>query len=206
MTGAFRRASAALVALLLTALLASCDATPELAAPDVETRVKVDTPELRKAKKQVGVAPCPEPSGPGSDLPELTLQCLGGGRPVSLETVSGPAVVSLWATWCTSCPQELPLYQRLADEAGDRLTVLGIDYSDMAPGRALALLAETETVFPQLADPGGALSDHYRVAGLPGFLMVDADGNVTFRLQLIDDYAELTDLVRSHTGVDVRAR
>jgi thiol-disulfide isomerase/thioredoxin len=198
-----RKALAAAAAAVL--LLAGCaDATPGGGA-GLSSQVVVDSPQLRAAKRAAGVAPCPAPRGPGSDLPGLTLRCLGGGRPVTLSRLSGPLVVSLWASWCTSCPKELPLYQRLHREAGDRLTVIGVDWQDTQPGAALELLRRTGAVFPQLADPGGDLADHYRLTGLPGILLVDRQGHVTFRLQLIESYAQLTRLVEDHTGVAVGA-
>ncbi len=196
-----RRALALVVAALA---LTGCAESP-MSAPDLATHVDVDTPALRQAKQSLGVEPCPDPSGPGSDLPQLTLPCLGGGREVTLSDISGPAVIQLWASWCTSCPDELPLYQRLADEHGDRLTVLGVDWQDTQPGSALALLDETGTTMPQLADPGGDLADHYRLTGLPGILLVDDTGAVTFKLMRIDSYDQLLTLVGDHTGVDVEA-
>ncbi len=193
---------AGLVALLV--LLSGCAAGDALVAPDLESRVDVDNPALRAAKKEIGVRPCPTSPGEGdSRLPELTLPCLGGGSPVRLSDVAGPAVVSLWASWCSSCPDELPLFQRLTEAAGDRLTVLGVDYQDTQPGAALTLLKQTGATFPQLADPGGALADEYKIVGLPGLLLVDGSGEVTFLLRRIDDYPELVGLVRQHTGVDV---
>jgi thiol-disulfide isomerase/thioredoxin len=115
-------------------------------------------------------------------------------------------VVSLWASWCVSCPHELPLYQRLSKDTAGRLTVLGVDYQDTQPGAALALLQQTHAVFPQAADPGGDLADHYRVSGLPGLLLVDRDGTVTFLLRRVERYADLVALVEQHTGVTVGVR
>jgi thiol-disulfide isomerase/thioredoxin len=199
------RTASALLALVVAAGAAGCADDTPLTAPSLESRIQVDTPELRSAKADLGVEPCPRPRGAGSDLPDLTLACLGGGRETTLSEVGGPAVVSLWASWCVSCPDELPLFQRLHEEAGDRLDVLGIDYQDTRPGAALALLGETGATYPQLADPGGELAEHYRVRGLPGLLLLDADGQVTFLLQRVDDYAELVALVEDHTGVQVQA-
>ncbi len=193
---------AAVVAALL--LLSGCSGTA-LPQPDLSSRVDVDSAELRQQKRQAGVAPCDRPRGPGSELADLTLPCLGGGRAMRLSELSGPAVVSLWASWCVSCPDELPLFQRLAQQTEGRLSVLGIDYQDTQPGAALSLLDQTGAVFPQLADPGGDLADHYRVAGLPGVLLVDAQGEVTFLLRRIERYAELVALVEEHTGVDPAA-
>jgi thiol-disulfide isomerase/thioredoxin len=189
-----------------TLVLSGCAGEGPLpSAPDLESRVDVDTPELRAAKADIGVQPCPSPQGPGSDLPDLTLGCLGGGRDVRLSDISGPAVVQLWASWCVSCPDELPLYQRLHDEYADRLTVLGVDWQDTQPGKAMALLELTGTTMPQLADPGGDLADDYRLTGLPGVLLVDQRGAVTFKLMRIDDYGQLLSLVEDHTGLTLQA-
>ena len=193
----------ALPALVAAALLTACAGETPLTPPEPSSRVDVDTPGLRAAKQRAGVADCPVATGPGSELPALTLACLGGGPSVTLQDVSGPAVLSLWATWCTSCPDELPLYQRLAEQSAGRLQVLGIDYQDLQPGAALTLLDDTGAAFPQLADPGGELAEHYRVRGLPGVLLVDEAGRVTLRLQLIESYDELVRLVEDHTGVAV---
>lgn len=200
-----RARGAALAAACASALTACAGEGPLPGAPDLESRIDVDTAELRQAKADAGIEPCPETDGPGSDLPELTLACLGGGRDVDLSDVSGPAVVQLWASWCTSCPDELPLFQRLSDEHGDRLTVLGVDWQDTQPGKAMALLELTGATTPQLADPGGELAEHYRLTGLPGILLVDEEGAVTFRLMRIDSYAQLLGLVEDHTGVPVEA-
>jgi thiol-disulfide isomerase/thioredoxin len=186
-------------------VLAGCAGDGALTSPDLSSHVDVDNAELRAAKAEIGVQPCPRPANGTSDLPALTLPCLGGGREVTLRNVHGPAVVSLWASWCVSCPDELPLYQRLSTEAAGRLSVLGVDYQDTQPGKAMALLDLTDAVFPQVADPGGELADDFRLTGLPGILLVDRDGKVTFLLRRIDTYAELVRLVRDHTGVDVGA-
>jgi thiol-disulfide isomerase/thioredoxin len=207
MTRGVYAAGAALAALTLLAACGEEAAIP--APPQLQSRVDVDTPELRAEKKRIGVEECALPDGPGSDLPGLTLPCLGGGEDLTLSDVSGPAVVQLWASWCVSCPDELPLFQRLADEhgpaVGGELTVFGIDWQDTQPGKAMALLDHTETTMPQWADPGGDLADHYRLNALPAVLLVDADGAVTFKLMRIDTYAQLADLVTEHTGVPVTA-
>lgn len=198
------RLRSTLVVLASAVALTACTGEGPLPdAPDLATHVDVDTPALREAKQDLGVEPCPELSGPGSDLPDLTLPCLGGGREAALSDISGPAVVQLWASWCVSCPDELPLYQRLHDEYGDKLTVLGVDWQDTQPGKAMALLDLTDTTMPQLADPGGDLAEHYRLTGLPGVLLVDDEGAVTFKLMRIDSYDQLLGLVRDHTGVAV---
>ena len=194
-----RSIAGALVALLL---LSGCD-NASITPPPVETRVDVDTPALRALKARAGIDPCPAADG-SSELPAQELACLGGGRAVDLSEVDGPAVVPLWASWCVRCRKELPIYQRLAERAGDRVTVLGVDYQDTQPDAALELLRRTGARFPSVADPGGVLADTYRVRGLPAVAWVAKDGSVVLDNAKIDSYRDLVTLVSDRLGVDVR--
>jgi hypothetical protein len=85
--------------------------------------------------------------------------------------------------------------------AGDRLTVVGINWQDLQPEGALAFAAEAGVTFPSLADPDALLRDGGR--GLPLLYLVDEDGTVTMRRGLIDSYEQLLGLVEDHTGVRV---
>ncbi|MGH3365051.1 MAG: TlpA family protein disulfide reductase, partial [Nocardioidaceae bacterium] len=171
--------------------------------------VDVDTPELRAAKKQAGIADCPAAPAEGGAVPEgalpqVTLPCLGGGADVDLSTLRGPMVVNLWAQWCGPCREELPYYQRLHERAGDQVEVLGVDYQDTRPDWALDLLRETGVTFPSVADPGGELRVPLRVRGLPGILFVDGDGRLVHQeFAVIESYEQLTGLVEQHLGVAV---
>jgi thiol-disulfide isomerase/thioredoxin len=200
-----RRLAAVLVAVATaTAGLAGCSGAG-VTPPPAETRVDVDTPQLRAAKRAADIADCPAtpPAEEGSDLADVTLACLGGGEPVRLAQLSGPAMLPLWASWCEPCKEELPLFARLAEEAGDRLAVLGIDYQDTQPDLALELLRDSGARFPQVADPGGVLADHYRIRGLPGVLWVREDGSATFHNDRVSTYDELVTLVSSRLDVRV---
>jgi thiol-disulfide isomerase/thioredoxin len=195
-----RRVLASLAAVLL---LAGCSSgAPAAKAPSFESRIEVDTPALRAAKAKAGIEDCPPAADDASsELPELTLPCLGGGREVDLSTLAGPTVVSLWAQWCGPCRRELPYFQRLADTG--LVNVVGVDWKETSPMGAVGLLDETGATFPQLVDLDGRISDHYRVVGLPGILFVDGDGEVTFRPGEVRSFDDLATLVRDHTGVDV---
>ncbi len=186
------------------------EGTADLPFPPAETRVDVDTSELREAKAAAGVEDCPGDDGEGarpgaSELPPLTLECLGGGPDTVLSDIAGPAVVNLWASWCTPCKKELPILARLDEQAGGRLTVLGVDYQDPDPEAALELLDRSGVTYPQLADPGGSLADQLKILGLPGTVFVDAEGVATFVNVAFDSDEELAALVREHTGVDPAA-
>jgi thiol-disulfide isomerase/thioredoxin len=206
-------AAAASGVLLLAGCLPADDPTGE-GTPEGPGRfavdVDVDTPELRAAKEQAGIADCPGPDGPAPDaertLPAVTLACLGGGRDVDLSTLRGPMVVNLWAQWCGPCREELPYYQQLHERAGDRVRVLGVDYQDTRPDWALDLLDQTGVTYPSLADPAGELRVPFRVRGLPGIVLVDEEGEVVrVEYLVIESYDQLVDLVEEHLGVGVGA-
>ena len=200
-----RAAAAVLSGTTLLAALAGCT-QPEA---ELQPRVAVDTPELRTLKEQAGIAACPEESGGagqvGTELPDVVLPCLGGGPEVALRSITRPAVVNLWAQWCGPCGEELPLFQRLHRRAGDRVQVLGIDWQDTQPGRALELARLSGVTYPLAADPAALVADAWRVNGLPITVFVDGRGRTTVHRGQIADYGDLAQLVAEDTGVRLAA-
>ena len=172
----------------------------------LEDHVDVDTPELRALKEQAGIEPCPEPGGGArTEAPDVTLPCLGGGPDVALPSVAGPAVLNVWAQWCGPCRAELPLFQRLHEEGGDRLQVLGIDWQDTQPDGALELARASGVTYPLVADPAALVADAWRITWLPVTVFVDERGRTTVLARRIDSFGELRGLVADHTGVRVAA-
>lgn len=193
------------VALVSCLLLASCAAGRDTPAGQVaESRVDVDTPQLRMLKADAGVAPC-RPGTGASDLPQVTLPCLGGGRPVDLSTLQGPLVVNLFAQWCGPCRKELPFYEELHRKGRGVVTVVGVDYLDVRPDQALQLARDSGVTFPLLADPGGELRADLKVRGLPGVVFVKADGTIDTQFRVVGSYAELRGLVQDQLGVRLPA-
>lgn len=205
------RTTAAATVVLLLALTACANTavsgldTPDSAIGMFESKVNVNTAELRALKKDAGVEACEPGSGGGAvdgGLPEVPLPCLGGGPDVDLSTLRGPLVINLWAQWCGPCRAELPYYQRLHAQAGDDVDVIGVDYQDTRPDAALELAAETGVTYPLLADPGAALRTPFKVRGLPAVVFVDRNGTVThIEYVAIRSYDQLSDLVEEHLDV-----
>lgn len=194
--------------LVLAPLLAACAGEQDgglLAASP--SRVEVDTPELQRLRAEAGIEPCraPAPADPvEGGMPELTLDCLGGGEPVELSALRGPAVVQVWASWCRPCRDELPLFEAFHDQHGDRVQVLGVNTQDPMPRRALELLDETGATFPHVADPGADLTavDGLPVRALPGLVLLDAEGRVVYReLREVTSLGQLEQLVTDELGV-----
>jgi cytochrome c biogenesis protein CcmG, thiol:disulfide interchange protein DsbE len=197
--------------------------------------VDVDTAALRRHKQQAGIEPCPVteppsapggsggsggPGGPGGSdptsdptsdltsdltLPDVTLPCLGGGRPVHLAGLSGePMVLNLWASWCTPCREELPVLQEFHQRAGDKVAMLGVDFEDTRPDAALQLLARSGVTYPQVADFDKEIDQGLGRHPVPMTVLVDADGNVVSALPMqVTSADQLASLVQQSLGVRV---
>lgn len=151
--------------------------------------------------------PCPAstagaPAQPDG-LPDLTLPCLGPGpAEVTLSGLVGtPVVLNVWATWCPPCRAEMPLLADLAVDAGDQLTVLGVDVLD-DPAAAAQYAAQVPLA--SVADPEGRTRAALGWTGPPVTYFVTADGTIVHRtIGQIDDAETLRADVRRYLGVEV---
>lgn len=200
-----RRLAAVVLACLV---LSGCAGQHDPGSSGQGASVDVDTPALRAAKAEAGVEPCRATATTGvtGGLPDVTLPCLGGGPAVDLQGLRGPMVVNLFAQWCGPCRHELPYYQQLHRASGGRVEVVGVDYLDTQPGRALQLAARSGVTFPLLADPDGRLRRDLKVRALPGIVFVDAAGKVSrVEFRSFGSYAELRDLVEQRLDLTLPA-
>ena len=196
-----RRALVGLAAGVL--VLTGCAAEPP---PPGEARIDVDTPQLRQAKAEAGVADCRPGDGSPVEggLPDVTLPCLGGGTDVDLGGLRGPLVVNLFASWCGPCRDEMPVIERFHQQHGDRVAVLGIDYEDPQVDGAMTLVRDTGVTYPLLADPQARLRGAGPFPGrmgLPMFALVDDDGRATVVAGQVESVEELERMVSDHLGV-----
>jgi thiol-disulfide isomerase/thioredoxin len=189
------RALAVAGAVALTALLAltGCNADDLPASPG-QAHVDVDTPALRQLKSEAAVEDCAPGRGADTGLPDLTLPCLGGGPEVDLASLEGPVILNLWASNCGPCRQEMPALQDFYEKYGDRVHVLGVDYQDRQPAAALELAKRSGVRYPLVADPGGDLNAADPVPviiGIPYFVFLDADGDVSVAIGGVDSVDDL---------------
>lgn len=197
-------AAAGLLVVLTACTEADSDARPADSSGTGVSRVDVDTPELREAKAVIGVEECAPGRVDDGGLPAVTLACFGGGPAVDLATLEGPLVLNFWQAACGPCREEMPALQEFHEQHGHEVPVIGIDFLDVAPDAAMELVEETGATYPLLADPGGELqATELRPRGLPTFVFLAADGEVTMTAGGVESSDELVDLVREHLGVDL---
>jgi thiol-disulfide isomerase/thioredoxin len=122
-----------------------------------------------------------EPGRPalGQPAPDFALvDARDSSRIRKLSDFAGtPVVLNWYASWCGPCREELPAFEAAQTALGPRVAFLGINFLEERDA-ATSILDETGATFPAVLDPNGAVSDHYRVTGLPITMFLDRDGIV----------------------------
>jgi cytochrome c biogenesis protein CcmG, thiol:disulfide interchange protein DsbE len=168
--------------------LAACGVTPTTPEPSLPApTVPVVAPgELTAQKQAAGIEDCPrsDPDVPvvAPGLPDLVLGCLGGGREVRLAGLRGqPMMINVWAQWCGPCQDEAPFISEVAASNKSEMVIMGIDYDDPRPDRAIEFARVVGWTFPQLVDQDRALSGPLQITGPPQTFFVKADGGIAYR-------------------------
>ncbi|MBA8793986.1 thiol-disulfide isomerase/thioredoxin [Friedmanniella endophytica] len=196
----------ALVAAVALVLLAGCSGPSDTYSPPTAPPTGEPSIDLPSAKAAAGIADCPvsgdQPVVAGG-LPDLTLPCLGGGRPVRLAGLRGtPMVINIWAQWCGPCRGEAPHLAEVQKLAGNRIRMIGIDFADPQPGYAIEFAQLAGWRYPQLVDEDRRINASIPFAGPPQTLLVDAEGKIVYRQNgELASTAQLTGLIRDHLGV-----
>ena len=184
-------------------LLTSCDGSAPAA---LACKVDVDTPDLVSDREAAGIADCttlPTEAG-ASDLPDISLHCLGSTESMSLADVKGPAIINVWSTTCGPCRKEMPVLQQFHEEYGDRVPLLGLNFLDTYPGAAIDFARLKGVTYPSVADACGDLQgSDLEILGLPQFVFVRADGSFTMKQGGFDALDEVVAVAEDHRGIEL---
>ena len=200
------------LALITVLALAGCTETPSVVRSDVPAagpmsvpadQTSAPNPDLTAAKKAAGIAECPatDAAPAKGGLPDVRLECLGGGRGVRLADLRGPTLVNVWASWCPGCRSEAPFLAE-ASRPGSNVSVIGVDHADPAPEAAVQFAGSAGWTYPQLYDADLVFRTRLQVTGLPVTFFVRADGTVAGRhAGPFTSSQQLSDETRAHLGV-----
>jgi len=117
----------------------------------------------------------------GSPVPTFSLPPVQGrALGLSSDDLKGEvALVNIFASWCTACRVEHPLFMRL--KAEDVVPIHGINYKD-APADAAAWLDELGDPYMRTGtDRDGRVGIDWGVYGVPETFIVDAQGIIRFK-------------------------
>jgi len=118
-------------------------------------------------------------STPAQPLPAVDLDALGVDR-------HRPVVLNFYASWCTPCQEETPLFgATAAAEAakGSPVQFVGVDVADTSANSAtaVAFTRQAGVTYPVAVDPDFKVAGAYGLFGLPDTIFINEEGVVIGR-------------------------
>ena len=106
----------------------------------------------------------------------------GQGSITKLSDFAGkPVVVNFWASWCPPCRSELPAFDSLYAEYGDRIQFMMVDLTDgnreTMPG-VKVFVTEQGFQFPVYYDTTASAANAYQIYSIPVTIFVRPDGTL----------------------------
>jgi cytochrome c biogenesis protein CcmG, thiol:disulfide interchange protein DsbE len=99
---------------------------------------------------------------------------------LSREQLAGKAwILNVWASWCTPCREEHPLWVAYARQSP--VPIYGLNYKDQRQAGLTWLQQLGNPYTESLADPDGRIGIDYGVYGVPETFVIDRAGVVRFK-------------------------
>lgn len=96
------------------------------------------------------------------------------GKELNLPSLSTPVVIlNFWASWCTNCMVELPTlveFQKSLDPTQVTVISINADNTDVQ-SKVSSVVKKLGINFPVVSDVDGAISQDFKVTGLPTTLI-----------------------------------
>ncbi len=114
----------------------------------------------------------------GGTITKLVLPQLRGGGTVTYDQFRDkPLVLNFFASWCPFCVGEMPGFQQVHQQLGDKVAFLGVSNKDSASA-SQALMQRTGVTYPAGKDPNGVFYAATGSAGMPTTLFIKPGGQV----------------------------
>lgn len=117
------------------------------------------------------------PDTVGRSAPTATFTDLDGGEGSVADYAGTPMVVNFFASWCVPCVREMPDFEQVHQDLGDRVAFLGLNMQDSVT-RGRELVDETGVTYDIGRDPDGSLLAQFGGVAMPTTALVDADGTI----------------------------
>ena len=114
----------------------------------------------------------------GVQAPDFTGERIDGTSITLSELQGKPVIINFGATWCGPCVKEMPAFERLKDDFGDKIGIIAVNCGDDA-GTVKDFVEENGYTFPVVLDEEYSISMLYPTNSIPYTVVVDAEGKVT---------------------------
>ena len=133
------------------------------------------------------------------------LPAFAGGTVGNADSAGRPMVVNFYASWCEVCNAEMPSFEKVHQQLGNRVTFLGVNPQQGGSdtdGAQAAMVARTGVTYATARDAQNTLLVMFNTSGaLPTTLFVDATGHVVDVHNGGLTEASLTSLIAHDLGV-----
>ncbi len=170
----FRRLASVAFAILMVAALVACS----------DTNSSTDTTPSAPA----GSTPLPNPAettadteAPASTVPDFTVIDTDGKAVRLSDLVGKPVILNCWASWCPPCKAEMPDFEEIYKQYGDRVHFMIVNLTDgqrETVDTAKAYVAAQGYTFPIYFDTTMDAANTYRVSSIPTTYFINADGTL----------------------------
>jgi peroxiredoxin len=104
------------------------------------------------------------------------------GDSVRVGGAEAPTVLNVWATWCTSCREEMAALDSLRVEGASRgVRVIAISVDEGSLEHVKRFAATNSLGMTVGHDPANAISQSYAVMGVPTTFIIGRDGKLLWR-------------------------
>jgi thiol-disulfide isomerase/thioredoxin len=128
-----------------------------------------------------------------------TLECLDGNSKVLLESITGPAIINVWGSWCTPCREEMPYLRELA--ATGKVQIIGIDVEEKSMEAARKFVVEQGMTWPNLYDKDGSTKSSFGM-GVPITWYLNSKSEVAYKhIGVLKSKDQLFSHVEKYLGI-----
>ena len=130
-----------------------------------------------------------------------TLTCLDGNSKVLLESITGPAVINVWGSWCIPCRQEMPYLRALA--ATKKVKIIGIDVEEANMESARKFVVEQGMSWPNLYDKDGSTKSSFGM-GVPVTWLLNSNSEVAYKhVGVFKSEKQLFSEIKKYLGISL---
>ena len=148
-------------------------------------------------------APCGTIQTTGAAADGVMLQCLDGDGELAIEAIEGPALISVWASWCSNCEKQRPYLIRAFNESRDRFQIIGVDVEEKSKEVGHKHALARGMAYPQLFDPDGRSSKVFG-PGVPITQFINENQKLVFQqIGAFSSYNDLVEKIYKYLGVEI---
>lgn len=113
----------------------------------------------------------------GDVAPDFTVT-LSDKTTFSLQSEKDKVIVlNIWATWCKPCCEELPAFEKLQNEYGDKIKVIAVNCGEKTDV-VDSFIQENGYTFSFAYDENAKVNELYPTQGIPYTVIIDKNGIV----------------------------